>query len=91
MVEVAMMFPTVSALEVDVIFVPSNQRRLRGMKEVEPVPPLAVESVPVIVESVVEATHWIPEPVDMRYWPEVPGALAPAKSEPVKVSAVDEA
>ncbi len=90
-VEVANRVPTVSVLEVETILVPSYQRRLSGMKDVEPVPPFEVVRVPVIVESVVEATHCIPEPVDWRYWPAVPGRLAPAKSAPVRVRAVEEA
>jgi hypothetical protein len=51
------MLPTVRLLEVETMFVPSYQRRFRGENVALPVPPFATDSVPVIVASVVEATH----------------------------------
>ena len=57
----------------------------------QPVPPFGTPRIPVMVARVVDDTHCMPEPVDWRTWPAVPGALAPAKRAPVKVMAVEEA
>jgi len=78
-------------VEAERVLVPPFEYIQPCPKVVAPVPPCPTPRVPPILESVVEATHCVPDPVVMSTYPAVPRELFLSYTLPRSESCVVEA